>query len=140
MDRRFVYVVAFSGDSFVMVRHAMRAWEMPGGGVEADETGLEAAVREFAEETGMGFSFVASFGVPGGEVFVGMASGEGEPEDGSEIAQVALFRELPGELSYPEVEYEDVLARARSLVESFKRKKGISATATPLDKPFHRSM
>ncbi len=138
MERPFVYVVAFSGDSFVMVRHARRAWEMPGGGIEEDETALDAAVREFGEETGMEFSAVASFGIPGGEVFVGLASGEGEPEDGSEIAEVSLFTELPAELSYPEVEYEEVLGIARSLVESFKRGKDIIAPATPLDKPLHR--
>jgi len=140
MSGRFVYAVAFVGESFVMVRHAERAWEMPGGRVEADETGLDAAVREFAEETGMELRPVSSFGVPGGEVFVGLAVGEGVPEDGSEIAEVSLFGELPESLSFPGVEYAEVLEKARSLVESFKRRKDIIAPATPLDKPFHRSM
>lgn len=39
-------------ERFVVVRHRERAWELPGGTVEPDESPLEAAVREFREEVG----------------------------------------------------------------------------------------
>ena len=43
-------------NAILMVRHAEPArsyWTLPGGGVEAGETGAEAAVREVFEETGL---------------------------------------------------------------------------------------
>lgn len=55
MPEDFVIVVCFEDetrDRFVVVRHRDRGWELPGGHVEDDETPHEAAVREFAEETG----------------------------------------------------------------------------------------
>lgn len=36
---------------FLMVRHRRRGWELPGGRLEPGESGVEAARREFAEET-----------------------------------------------------------------------------------------
>ena len=133
----FVYVIAFFDDEFVMVRHRRRAWEMPGGRVEPGETVDEAASREFSEETGLMFEPVGRIGLGEGTVVVGLSHSRCcriHPSD--EIAEVKLFSELPDELSFPEVEYRGMLDRARVMVESFKRGKIISASASPQAKPF----
>ena len=128
----FVYVVTFDGDRFVMVRHRDRAWEMPGGRIEPGEGPREAALREFREETGLEVEFVAGFPQGGGMVFAGLAAGgDGRPST-DEVVEVGRFSGLPAELSFPLVEYREVLAKALEAVESFKRRKGISASASPL--------
>jgi len=132
----FAYVIAFSGDEFVMVRHRHRAWEMPGGRVEPGETPDHAASREFIEETGMTFEPVGYIDVDGGMVVVGLVQSTCvDPCPSEEIIEVRLFPELPGELSFPEVEYRDMLDNARRMVETFKRGKNISASASPHIKP-----
>ncbi len=62
MVEKFVYVIAFNGDRFVMVRHRERAWEMPGGRLLKGETHEQAAVREFFEETGMSIEIIGRAG------------------------------------------------------------------------------
>ena len=98
-----------------MVRHARRAWEMPGGKIAPGESPEAAAVREFHEETGRD---VAGLRVierePGGLVYVGEVGAPiGTGPDKKEIAAVGFFRRLPEELSFPLVEYERMLAAAR---------------------------
>ena len=133
----FVYVVAFSGQQFVMVRHRLRAWEMPGGRMKPEESPEETASREFCEETGMMLEAIGGIDIPGGRVVVGLAhtrcTGFTPTE---EIAEVRLFSELPAELSFPEVEYREMLDRASRMVETFKRGKNISASASPQAKQF----
>jgi 8-oxo-dGTP diphosphatase len=132
----FVYVIAFSGDDFVMVRHRRRAWEMPGGRVDPGETVHQAAAREFTEETGMLLEPVGHMTMGEGTVVVGVVDARCcriHPSD--EVAEVRLFSELPDGLSFPEVEYRTMLDRAREMVESFKRGNMISASASPQAKP-----
>jgi 8-oxo-dGTP diphosphatase len=130
----FAYAIAFQGGSFVMVRHRGRAWEMPGGRLEPGETHEQAAVREFSEETGMALEPVGSIEVEGGKVVVGLAHSRCcSPAPSAEIAEVRLFTELPQELSFPLVEYEEMLVQARRAVETFKSGKNIVGL------PRHRS-
>jgi 8-oxo-dGTP diphosphatase len=111
----YVYVIAFRDDEFLMVRHARRAWEMPGGKVEPCEQPEAAASREFREETGYevtGLRIIEH--EPGGLVYRGELGRElTEKPDKREIAAVAMFRCLPDDLSFPLVEYERMLDAAR---------------------------
>jgi 8-oxo-dGTP diphosphatase len=51
-----VGVIAFKGDSFLLVRRGKEPrkgeWSIPGGAIELGETARDAAIREFREETG----------------------------------------------------------------------------------------
>lgn len=128
-----MYVVAFEGDRFVMVRHRERAWEMPGGRVEGRESRVHAAEREFREETGLDVDLVARHDLEGGSVFFGLVRGGSERgELSAEISDVRAFYALPDDLSFPLVEYGHMVAIARRAVENFKRGKGIGASASPL--------
>jgi len=132
---RFVYVIAFEGDKFIMVKHRDRAWEMPGGRLLKGESHEQAAVREFFEETGMSLQLVGPVKVDlkGGRVFAGIVNARivDHPSEYN-IVEVRGFTELPELLSFPLVEYEPLLARARVMVETFKRGKNIDA---PIDAP-----
>lgn len=132
---KFAYVIAFSDDRFVMVKHKERAWEMPGGRLQTGEDYEQAAVREFFEETGMTVDIIGQ--VPEkrsfGRVFVGLVRGRLLPKaPDPKISAVDAFSELPEELSFPEVEYRKMLARAHIILETFKRRKGIGAPASSL--------
>lgn len=134
MSPRFVYVIAFRDDGFVMVRHRARAWEMPGGRLEEGESPEEGARREFIEETGMVLREIVgemSVGRGSGRVLVGIAGNRISCELSDDISNVDTFSSLPADLSFPRAEYEGMLAKAKGLVESFKAGKNIGAPASP---------
>lgn len=147
----FVYAVAFADDMFVMVRNRSRAWEMPGGKVNPGEKPEESVKREFFEETGMKLIPVSSTKIPSGIVFFGRADPPSEwpwppslkgkslhersrlsglPLDrpaniSEEISDVALFEQLPEELSFSRKEYEAMLQEARSAVKKYINRNSI---------------
>jgi 8-oxo-dGTP diphosphatase len=112
----YVYVIAFRGVEFLMIRHARRAWEMPGGKVNPGEPAEDAAVREFREETGYDVGSLKLLEVEdGGLVYTGEVGRKlSMIPNADEIAEVGFFKELPGQLSFPLVEYERMLNAARS--------------------------
>jgi 8-oxo-dGTP diphosphatase len=115
MPVRYVYVIAFRGDDFLMVRHARRAWEMPGGKVDAGESAEDAAAREFREETGYEVdSLKVLEAEEGGLVYLGRVGKKlSLTPNVEEIAGVGFFKELPTDLSFPLVEYRRMLDAAR---------------------------
>ncbi len=129
-----MYVIAFKADEFVMVRHRSRKWEMPGGRLLRNEGYEDGAMREFLEETGMKLRIVGEIpiDVDGGKVFVGIARGPLNDARSKEISQVRTFEELPEDLSFPLVEYRAMLAQARAMLETFKKRKAIGRSASPL--------
>lgn len=107
---RWVYAIAFEGESFLMIYNPKRGgWEMPGGRVEEGEDSDTAARREFREETGQEFLPVAAMQNGEGAVFAGELVRTGATGE----MRFELFTELPRELAFPEVEYLAQIAWAR---------------------------
>ncbi len=56
--------VVLQGDRVLLIKRTTpRVWELPGGGIEGDETPAEAVVREVYEETGVHVRVVRELGV-----------------------------------------------------------------------------
>lgn len=107
-DHVFVVVVTFDGDHLVLCRHRERStWETPGGHIEAGETPAAAAQRELFEETGIEASSltpIADYRVntTTGQVFVAEA-GPWHDLPSFEMAETRRVRELPPNLTYPDI-------------------------------------
>ena len=109
---------------------------MPGGRLSSGESYEDGARREFLEETGHSLKEILGeirIDKKGGKVFVGLAGKRINCELSEEIEEVKEFKELPKELSFPLVEYQTMLDQAKRAVESFKTRKGIGRTASPLN-------
>lgn len=112
---KFVYGIAFQGRSFLMVFNPKRkGWEMPGGAVEDGESDSDAMIREFREEAGFEFDPMASRVIGKGRIFAGKLG----MEEGNGEMKWSLFEELPSNLSFPEVEYRELVSWGRRKVGS----------------------
>lgn len=112
MNHHFKYVVIISrySDKWVFVRHRDRqTWEIPGGHIEAGESPDSAAIRELKEETGaieFNLDPVADYSVEidsvitFGRLYFAEIKAHGNLPD-SEIAEMALFDDIPDNLTYP---------------------------------------
>lgn len=99
---------------WIFVRHAMRdTWEIPGGHIEVDETPEDAAVRELQEETGaieFRITSIATYSVETdistdyGRLFFAEVLKPGRIPDSSEIEESALMKNLPENLTYPDIQ------------------------------------
>ncbi|MBT2467816.1 NUDIX hydrolase [Streptomyces sp. ISL-66] len=98
---RVSMAVIADGDRFLMIRRRQRegklSWALPGGGIEADESAEQAAVREVAEETALEVKAVKVIGArihpdTGADmtyVACKVVAGEARVEDAEELAEVA---------------------------------------------------
>lgn len=109
----FVVIVAKKDGQFIFCRHEQRqTWEVPGGHREPGETLEQAAKRELYEETGaLEFSLipVCPYGFDrDGDVSYGMVYAAEVTKLGplpeSEIAEIRLADNCPGEWTYKEVQ------------------------------------
>lgn len=81
---------ADEGWRYLLLR-CFRNWDFPKGGIEPDETPLEAARREVAEETTLG-----ALEMPWGEAFL-----ETEPYAGGKVARYYLAHSASGDVDLP---------------------------------------
>lgn len=124
---KYTVICSYYDGSWVLSKHKKRdTYETQGGHIEAGETPLEAAKRELYEESGIkdatlypvcdyfGYNHISS---SNGQVFLAVVHSLDElPE--SEMKEVRLFKELPENLTYPNVSpllYEEAYKLYRSL-------------------------
>lgn len=115
-DESFKYAViaARYEDKWVFCRHKERnTWEIPGGHLEPGEKIEETARRELAEETGAretelwpaaAYGVVRESGESFGMLFFARIHSKGDLPQDSEIGEIRLFDEMPGKLTYPEIQ------------------------------------
>lgn len=112
-DLKYSIICSKYQNNWVFVRHRLReTWEMPAGHIEDGETALDAARRELYEETGakmFSLQMVADYSckwhgeINYGRIFFAEIQQLGKLPD-LEIAEIKLFKNLPRELTYPDIQ------------------------------------
>ncbi|WP_223068353.1 NUDIX hydrolase [Paenibacillus caui] len=112
---KFAVILTKYNNQWIYVKHKERTtWEIPGGRREVNEAIDETARRELYEETGaISFSLrpLCAYSVRqdnGEESYGGFYYSEvkeiGQLPTGSEIGQVSFMKEMPKDLTYPEIQ------------------------------------
>ena len=110
-----VYTIAFVDDEFFMIHNPNRnGWEMPGGHIEPGEQVVEAAEREFMEESGYTVEITNMTEAHDCFVCVGIL---GKKIRNGEMGG-RMFKQLPDELSFDRSEYDEVIEWAYSVRQS----------------------
>jgi 8-oxo-dGTP diphosphatase len=122
--KKYKYVVIFAHyqNKWIVCKHKDRdTWETSGGHIENNEIPIEAAKREFMEETGaLDFEItpVCDYwasnepneskhsGLANGQVFFAKVNKIGKIPQNSEMECIKLFDEFPEKLTYPEITKE----------------------------------
>ena len=107
-------IAANYADRWIFVRHFNRlTWEIPGGHIEPGESPDITAGRELMEETGaleFNLDCVATYSVEKdgttgyGKLFFAEVTALGPLSDNTEIEETVLMDDLPGNLTYPDIQ------------------------------------
>ncbi|MGC1391334.1 MAG: NUDIX domain-containing protein [Bacteroidales bacterium] len=115
-DSKLTYSVisAIYNNRWIFVRHQKRTtWEIAGGHIEEGETSFEAAGRELKEETGaikFNLHCIATYSVKingetgWGRLYIAEIFEIGPVSDISEIVEIVISDNLPGNLTYPDIQ------------------------------------
>jgi len=101
---KYAVIAARYKSKWIFCKNKKRAWELPGGHREANETIAETARRELFEETGaaqLELTLICAYAIHDyGALFFAEVSALGAlPE--SEIERIDFFDEMPEVLSFP---------------------------------------
>lgn len=119
------FVVPFEGGRLLMCKHTRRkSWEFPGGRKEPGETAEACIRREAQEEAGIRLKHLRPLGYYTMEkagdkkkacIYTAEVDDYVERPEWSEMDEVALFKELPDDISYKDDVYAMVLEYIRNV-------------------------
>ena len=114
MEYKYAVICAKYKDKWIFCRHKQRnTWEIPGGHREINEAIEETAKRELIEETGaieFEITSISAYCVDKdcektyGALFFANVTELGDIPFDSEIKEIALFDNIPEELTYPKIQ------------------------------------